>query len=92
LLTNLAISMLAILAGALGMLLLLLTWFGSRAIEPEFESDLHPILGLRDQAAIYDTQGPFIPMPEHLRTADEMVDWMTKELPRLTADIQKPLN
>lgn len=91
-LTNLAISMLAILAGALGMLLLLITWFGGRAIEPEFESALHPILGLRDQAAIYDGLGPFIPMPEHLRTADEMVEWMTKELPRLTVDTHKPLN
>jgi hypothetical protein len=87
---DLALSLLAILAGSLGMLLLLLLWFGSSTIEPEFESSLHPILGMRDQMAIHDTQGPFIPMPEHLRTADEMVAWMTKELPRLTADIQKP--
>jgi hypothetical protein len=87
---DLALSMLAIVAGSLGMLLLLLLWFGSRTLEPDFESDLHPILGLRDPVEIHDTHGPFIPMPETLRTADQMVEWMTKELPRLTADLQKP--
>ncbi|KLK92038.1 hypothetical protein AA309_16580 [Microvirga vignae] len=87
--TNLAISLLAILAGSLGMLLLLIVWFGGRTIEPELESGLDPIRGEKDQAAIYDTHGPFIPMPDHLRTADEMIAWMTQELPKITADPPK---
>ncbi len=40
--------------------------------------------------AIYESHSPFIPMPENLRTNDEMVEWMTKELPKLTAEIANP--
>jgi hypothetical protein len=87
---DLAISLLVVLAGAVGMLLLLLTWFGSRSITPEIEDDLDPILGARDPTAIYESHGPFIPMPAHLKTSDQMVDWMTKELPKLTAEIANP--
>jgi hypothetical protein len=89
LIADLGISLLVILAGSVGMLLLLLVWFGGRTIEPEIESDLDPILGARDQAAIYDTHSPFIPMPPQLKTHDEMVAWMTKELPKLTADMTR---
>jgi hypothetical protein len=87
---DLAISVLVVFAGAVGMLLLLLTWFGSRSITPEIEDDLDPILGARDPMAIYESHSPFIPMPENLRTNDEMVEWMTKELPKLTAEIANP--
>jgi hypothetical protein len=87
---DLALSLLVVLAGAIWMLLLLITWFGSRSITPEIEDDLDPILGARDPVAIYESQGPFIPMPDHLRTSDQMVEWMTKELPKLTADIANP--
>ncbi len=44
-----------------------------------------PITGARDRIAIYDSDGSFIAMPSHLKTRDEMVAWMTQELPRLTA-------
>ncbi len=87
---DLAISLLVVLAGAVGMLFLLLTWFGSRSITPEIEDDLDPILGARDPTAIYESHGPFIPMPAHLKTSDQMVEWMTKELPKLTAEIANP--
>src|SRR5215207_949686 len=73
---DLAISLLVVLAGAVGMLLLLLTWFGGRTITPEIEDDLDPILGARDPMAIYESHGPFIPMPAHLKTNDQMIDWM----------------
>ncbi len=33
---------------------------------------------------------PFITMPDHLRTNDEVVTWLTKDLPKLTAVIAKP--
>ena len=87
---DLAISLLVVLAGAVGMLLLLVTWFGSRSLTPEIEDDLDPILGARDPMAIYESYGPFIPMPTHLTTRDQMVEWMTKELPKLTAEIAGP--
>jgi len=90
LLLDLAVSVLVILAGSLGMLLLLLLWFGDRTIAVDLDSDLDPILGERDRAAIYESHSPFIPMPKHLRTNDEMVAWMTKELPKLTADMESP--
>jgi hypothetical protein len=44
-----------------------------------------PITGPKDRIAIYDSAGPFIPMPDGLKTRDEMVAWMTTELPKLTA-------
>jgi hypothetical protein len=87
---DLAISLLVVLAGAVGMLLLLVTWFGSRSLTPEIEDDLDPILGARDPMAIYESHGPFIPMPAHLTTNDQMVEWMTKELPKLTSEIANP--
>lgn len=49
-----------------------------------------PITGVKDQVVIYDTAGPLIAMPSHLKTRDEMVSWMTTELPKLTAEMQKP--
>jgi hypothetical protein len=49
-----------------------------------------PITGPKDRIAIHDTRGPDISMPEGLSTRDEMVEWMTKELPKLVAEKQKP--
>lgn len=82
---DLAVSLLVILAGSIGMLLLLLLWFGdgSAALQPEGELDL--ILDEEGQRAVHNADDPFIPMPDHLKTRDEMVAWMTKELPKLTA-------
>ena len=89
-LADLVISLLAIVLGTLGMLLLLLMGFGGMTIEPELESAVGPILDPKDHATIYDIDGPFIPIPDHLKTADEMVAWMTRDMPRLTAEAQKP--
>jgi hypothetical protein len=80
------LALLSVVAGFLGMLLLLVTWFGGRMIEPEGETDLDPILGLRDQPAIHEAQAAFVPMPRHLTTHQEMVSWMTREMPKLLAD------
>ncbi|MET0743740.1 MAG: hypothetical protein ABWY78_10255 [Microvirga sp.] len=84
---DLAIALAAILAGSLGMLLLLLLWFGDAHARPVTPFDEDPIVGPRDPIAIYESHGPFIPMPETLRTHDAMVEWMTKELPKLTAEL-----
>jgi hypothetical protein len=78
-------SLLFIAAGFLGMLLLLISWFGGTMIEPELETSLDPILGMPDQPAIHASQDSFVPMPSHLTTHDEMVAWMTGEMPKLVA-------
>jgi len=82
---DLAVALLAPIAGFFVALWGLLLWVGDGVIL-DAEGDVDPILGERDQVAIYDSYAPFIPMPEHLRTKDEMVEWMTKELPKLTAE------
>jgi hypothetical protein len=51
--------------------------------------DTNPITGPRDRIAIYDQGGPFIAMPERLQTRDEMVEWLTKELPKLTTGAKR---
>lgn len=86
---NLTVSLLAIVLGSLGMLLLLVMGFGGTAIEPVPESVPGPILDPEDQATICNIEGPFIPMPDHLKTAEDMVAWMTRDMPRLTAEAQR---
>lgn len=51
---------------------------------------LDPITGPKDRIAIYDTGGPFIAMPDSLKTREEMVAWMTRELPKLTTEAGNP--
>jgi hypothetical protein len=65
-------------------------WVSRRTTNPTIVSPIDPILGARDQAAIHDTDTSFIPMPDHLRTNDEVVTWLTKDLPNITAVIAKP--
>ena len=56
-----------------------------RTTDPTITSPVDPILGAKDQPAIHDLDTSFIPMPDHLRTNDEVVAWLTKDLPKLTA-------
>ncbi len=86
---DLAIALSAAILGFIAALWLLLLWVGDGAVAPE-NTWLDPIMGERDRVGIYESYGPFVPMPEHLKTHDEMVAWMTKELPRLTADRPTP--
>jgi hypothetical protein len=86
---DLAIALSAAILGFIAALWLLLLWVGDGAVAPE-TTWLDPIMGERDRVGIYESYGPFVPMPEHLKTHDEMVAWMTKELPRLTADRPTP--
>lgn len=78
----------AALAGFIGLRLM---WISHRPPIPRSfrRRAIDPITGTKDRMAIYDSGGPFIPMPTHLTTRDEMVAWMTKELPKLTADPPK---
>ncbi len=84
--------LLAFLSGG-GALSLALLWIANRVRwRPDAApSGIDPILGAKDRVAIYRPSGPlirhhpqvFIPMPDRLSTQDEMVAWMTKELPKL---------
>jgi hypothetical protein len=82
--TGFTLDILVILAGFMGMLWLLTGLFEGRApIVPYAEAfapdeDVH--------ATAPDAQAPFIPMPSHLKSREEMVAWMTTELPRLTEE------
>jgi hypothetical protein len=86
---DLAVSLLMIIVSFVGMIWLLLFWFGEghgRAIVPYSDA---AVLADIDEAAM-ETPHPFISMPDHLRTNDEMVAWMTQELPRLTGTTTMP--
>lgn len=56
----------------------------------DLPTGLDPIMGKRDRTAIHDSYEPHIPMPDDLRTKEQMVAWMTKELPKLTEEFVKP--
>jgi hypothetical protein len=86
LVTDLTIAMLAILAGTTGMLWLLLVSFGDGHATPLRPYADDSIAITADRRASEDPDGPFIPMPDHLKTHHDMVAWMTRELPRLAAE------
>jgi hypothetical protein len=79
-------------------LALILLWSFSRLLRPDGEpSGVDPILGSRDRVAVYRPSGPLIqpppnvlvPMPDHLKTLEEMVVWMTKEMPKAVERVSK---
>lgn len=82
------IALLAIIAVCLGVMCLFGVWISGRIeaawAKPQVAVD--PIVGPRDRIAVYDTGRSHIPMPERLKTHEEMVAWMTKELPKLVAE------
>jgi hypothetical protein len=77
------------LAGAIGLRFM---WSSHRIPTPRriMHTAVDPITGPRNRVDAYDTGGSFIPMPNHLKTRDEMVAWMTNELPKLMTEIPKP--
>ena len=78
---DVTILLLAPVAGFFTALWLLLLWLGDgSASKAAFDPDTN--LSAPDPEASDETDGPFIPMPAHLTTRDEMVGWMTKELPK----------
>jgi hypothetical protein len=85
---ELAIALLGITLGVVGSFWLIGVWIGERLASrwaiPDHGWD--PIRGPRDRIAIHDVGGPYIPMPDRLKAREEMVAWMMKELPKLTAE------
>lgn len=85
---SVALALLTIALCGLGTLWVVGVWVSQRihAAWARPAGGVDPITGPKDRVAIYDTGGSFIPMPDRVRTHDEMVEWMTKELPKLTAE------
>jgi hypothetical protein len=75
---------LAVLTGAIGLCFM---WISHRppSLWTVKHSAVDPFVSPSLWIKVYDSSGPFIPMPNHLKTRDEMVAWITKELPKLTA-------
>jgi hypothetical protein len=85
---DLSMTVLLTLLGA-AVIFLVPLWLSRRTTDPTMTSPVDPILGAKDQAAIHDTDTSFIPLPDHLRTNDEVVAWLTKDLPKLTEGLTR---
>ena len=86
---SLAIATLLALLCAYVFLWLLILWIGERIGRrwSAFDSGrADAVLRTSNCIAVHQTSGPFIEMPERLKTRDEMVGWITTELPRLAAE------
>jgi hypothetical protein len=86
---DVAIAVLAAFAGLTAAVWFLLLWVGDGAMDPREDHSLDPILGARHPIGIYSSEETFISMPSHLKTREEMVAWMTGELPKLTEKLVK---
>ena len=64
-------------------------WVSRATTDPTIRGPVDPIMGAKDQAAIHDVDTSFIPMPDHVRTNDEIVAWLTKDLPKITARLPR---
>jgi hypothetical protein len=85
-LIDLSIGLFCALVGFVGSIWLLLVAFGDDREDPvvvPFADDAFS----RTDGAGSDLSIPFIPMPGHLRKREEMVHWLTEELPKLTAAV-----
>jgi len=85
-------AVVVLLMGWIAGLLLVLLWAVRELLWPSSEpSGVDPILGVRDRVTVYRPSCPLIqhdpnvivPMPDHLKTQEEMVAWMTKEMPKV---------
>jgi len=84
---DIALDLLAILGGTLGMLCLLVVLFGRKPpivpYQEPFGTDE------TDDTGGVDLTSPFIPMPTHLNTHADMISWMTRDLPSLVEEASK---
>jgi len=80
--TDITILLLAPVAGFFAALWLLLLWLGDGG-NPEGPVGYYdPAIGDAAPVGAAEPDEPFVPMPDHLKTREEMVSWMTKELPK----------
>jgi hypothetical protein len=85
-------AVVVLLIGWIAGLLLALVWALRELLWPSSElSGVDPIPSARDRVAVYRPSAPliqphpgvFVPMPDHLTTHQEIVAWMTKEIPKV---------
>jgi hypothetical protein len=84
--------LLAGLAGLAGAIGLRFMWISHRIPVPRRarHTTVDPIAGTRNHAVISASDGTLVPMPNHLKTREEMVAWITNELTKFMAEIRKP--
>lgn len=85
-LADVTFALAAPIAGFFTALCLLHFWVGGVSTS-EAEND-EPVLLPEERPD--DPDGPFIPMPAHLKTREEMVAWMTTDLPRMARELPRP--
>ncbi len=79
---------LAALSSAIGLALMRFT--SRMMMQPSIPTaTIDPVIGAKDQTPLHAPKSTFILMPDHLKTHAEMVAWMTRELPKLTAQIHQ---
>jgi hypothetical protein len=81
---NIITDLLLVVAAVAGTLCMLLLCFG--------ETHADPVMPGEDQMAFRasESESEFIAMPGNLKTADEMIGWMTREMPKLTDPANQP--
>ena len=80
---DVAVSLMIIFVALIGLSLFPL-WFRGRTARTQPTGSTHQSGGIAEQVAAPNSD-PFIPMPDYLRTKDEMVTWLIHELPKLTS-------
>jgi hypothetical protein len=85
------LALLLAFAGLVGAIGVHFTWISHRppTVRRTKQRTIDFTSGAKDDAVICASGSSFIPMPDGLQTHDEMVAWMTKELPKLTAELLK---
>ena len=88
---SIALTVLVILLCAYAAAWVFVLWVGECVWRrwARFDSRADAVMRAKDRVAIHATHTSLIEMPAHLRTRDEMVAWMARELPKLTAVEQK---
>jgi hypothetical protein len=82
---DVAASLIMTFVALLGLFLIAM-WRRGQLTHPQIKSPAIPDRGTAEQMIATDTDS-FIPMPDYLRTKDEMVAWMTYDLPRLISEL-----
>ena len=96
--TNSELALMAALGGT-ATLVVTAAWVANQvSLEPRGNlSGVDPILGARDRIAVYRAStvtiprhpNVVVPMPDHLKTSDEMVAWLVNELPKRVEEAAK---
>jgi hypothetical protein len=79
------VALLVLIVSLTGAFLILVHWLGQGAKGTVVHYQRRSITRPKQPIEIFEMDGSFVEMPDHLKTHDEMVAWMTRELPDLIA-------